>query len=237
MGDETWTAEELFEGLELAPALVSQLEKMDLLRVVARDGKGEPLYAPHAREELDQVLEFMEMGYELKDIAAIARKVGLPRKKRRLFKKTPVCLQLNALAERSGVELERLQSWVEVGLVHPALTSERGVDLYSVAQVEKVRLLGELEALGANPEELSCAARVLRAFRDDALDHPQTGELPELDTLAIDVERLRVFVGGRQGAIRHWTREIGRLRRKLARQQKATRPRKRKRRRSPTRRT
>ncbi|MEC9073279.1 MAG: MerR family transcriptional regulator, partial [Myxococcota bacterium] len=207
MSEETWTRDELFEDRDLAPAFVTELQRLGLLRIVARDATGEPLYAPDAREELDKVLALVEMGYEPKDIAAIARKVGLPPRQRTLFRRPPVCISLDALVERSEVERATIEDWVAHGVIAPRLISERGVALFSVAQVEQVRLLDDLTQLGADEHEVEVAAKALNtltvatAAEDDA--GPDAEALVELARV---LEDLNEFLGRRRRATRRWTR-------------------------------
>ena len=56
MSEETWTAEELFQGMTLQPEFIIELEKHGLIRVVARDLRGGSLYSSEARDELEKVL-------------------------------------------------------------------------------------------------------------------------------------------------------------------------------------
>ncbi len=155
MSRETWTRGELFEGLDAQPAFVAELERLGLLRVVGRDTAGEPLYAAEAREELEKVISLVELGYRPKDIAAIARKVGLPAKKRRrFFRKPPVHLRAEDLSSRSGVPLEQVEAWIADGRLEPDLVSESGEALYAVRSVRRVRLLDDLVALGVEPDDV-----------------------------------------------------------------------------------
>ena len=216
MSEETWTRDELFEDRDLAPPFVSELQRLGLLRVVARDASGQPLYAPDAREELDKVLALVEMGYEPKDIAAIARKVGLPPRRRTLFRRPPVCLALDALVERSEVDRINIEGWIAKGVVAPRLISERGVALFSVAQVEQVRLLDDLVALGADEQEVAVAAKALSTLTESRITQeagPDSEAVAELGRVLQDLDE---FLGRRRRATRRWTRSLGRMKRRLS---------------------
>ena len=77
MSEETWTAEELFEGMTRQAGFIAELGKHGLIRAVARDVRGGALYSAEARDELEKVLALVELGYKLEDIAAIAKDSGL----------------------------------------------------------------------------------------------------------------------------------------------------------------
>ena len=109
MVEETWTAEELFEGMTLQPGFIAELEKHGLIRAVARDVKGGSLYSAEARDELEKVLALVELGYKLEDIAAIAKRVGLPAKKSRLFRRLPLRMRVEDLSGRSGIDVDRIE--------------------------------------------------------------------------------------------------------------------------------
>ena len=165
---ETWTYDELFHGLDPAPAFVSELERQGLLVVVARDGAGRKLYASDARERLERVLELVELGYQPKDIAAIARRVGLPRRRRRLFRRPPTYLRMAELARRAGVEPHVVKAWHERGILRPALRTEGGEALFSEPTVEGVRALDDLLAFGFTLDELVAMSALGRQL-DEAL--------------------------------------------------------------------
>ncbi len=165
---ETWTYDELFEGLDPAPAFVAELERQGLLHVVARDGAGRKLYAADAHERLERVLELVELGYQPKDIAAIARRVGLPRRRRRLFRRPPTYLRMTELARRAGVELDVVEAWHERGIVRPALRTEGGEALFSEPTVEGVRALADLLAFGFSLDEIARMSALGRQL-DEAL--------------------------------------------------------------------
>lgn len=164
---ETWTFAELFEGLDPAPSFVSELERLGLLRVVARDGKGEPLYAEEAKEQLDRVLELVDLGYQPKDIAAIAKRVGLPQKRRRrLFSRQPTYIRMAELARRSGVEESQLVKWHAQGVLQAALVTESGEPMFSMPSIEGVRALQDLLLFGFEEDTLAEWSKLARALEE-----------------------------------------------------------------------
>ncbi|MGM0578669.1 MAG: MerR family transcriptional regulator [Myxococcota bacterium] len=232
MPGETWTWEELFEGLDPAPSFVSELERLGLLRVVARDADGRALYAREAREELEKVLSLVDLGYQPKDIAAIARKVGLPSPRpRRLFRKPPTYVRVDELARRSGAPLERVRAWVDEGLVEADLVSEGGERHFAPATVEQVRLLDDLVTLGLGPDDVARWARALgglRTLRSDDDGEQSEEEIADLRRdLVEEAEALLPGLGERldraRAAVRRWDKTLAGLRKRLARERRSER--------------
>lgn len=226
---ETWTFEELFQGLDPAPSFVAELERQGLLRVVARDGAGRKLYAADARERLERVLELVELGYQPKDIAAIARRVGLPRRRRRLFRRPPTYLRMAELARRAGVELDALGVWHQRGIVRPALRTEGGEALFSEPTVEGVRALDDLLAFGFTLDELEEmsglgrrldeALAAARAQREAATSAPAEAEpedelapAPGQEPAALTDDEVRALAGAVIEALEKIRRRTDRLR-------------------------
>ena len=210
---EAWTRDELFDGLDVRPAFVVELERLGLLPVVGRDAAGAPLYGPEAREELDKVIALVELGYQPRDIAAIARKVGLPARQRRpLFRRPPVHLRLQDLATRSGVDVARLEGWLQSGLLAPDLVSEGGHGLFVLGAVRRVRLLDDLAAMGVAELALGGWARLMRSLEVAApLDHAAIADAEGV------LRDINAHMGRVRGALREWDKLSAGYRKRLAR--------------------
>lgn len=254
MDRDTLTYGELFEGLDPAPAFVAELEKLGLLRVVASDGRGAPLYGREARAQLEKVLALVELGYRPRDIAAIARKVGLPTPRRRLFRRRPVYVRLPELASRSGVSEDLLDRWRLAGILEPSMVTDAGEHLFASAVVNTARRLADLVEFGLSDEEIAAWTRLAREL--DGLDvaswsRPETP--PTVEELAAAGElvagaresltRLRGRLDGLRDGLRRWDkvcaiyeRRVARLQRTLARPDGGPGGRIRRRRRAKTRR-
>ncbi len=225
MARETLTWDQLFAGLEPQPAFVQEMERLGLLRVVARSAAGKPLYGAEAREELEKVLELVELGYQLKDIAAIASRVGLPRQRRRFFRRPPTYLRLDELAHASGAPVERLSAWLASGVIEADLVSDGDGAHFAPAAVERVRLLEDLLVLGFEEAELLGCVAMLRA-----LDDGSAREVPIVDepgqtaaaaaTLATLTDRLQRI----SRAARRWEKLVAVYRKRLARVERARPP-------------
>ena len=215
MSEETWTADELFDGLTLQAGFIAELEKHGLIRAVARDAQGNSLYSAEARDELEKVLALVELGYKLADIAAIAKRVGLPAKRRGLFRRLPLRMRSEELSRRSGVEKARIDRWVEDGHLSAELVSEAGDGLFGRSAIERIRLLADLEDAGIEAE---VTERVLRCL-SPGLAEAQTPE--ELTSSVAFLVDLTQEVRSKREALRRLERELTSARKRLVRAQHA----------------
>ena len=219
MARDTWNHGELFEGLAPSPAFVAELVRLGLIRVVAKDAKGASLYAGESKEQLKQVLSLVELGYKPKDIAAISQKVGLPKRRRRLFSKIPTYLRLEALAEKTGIDKARIERWIGEGMLTPDLLSEGGESLYNRESMSRLKMLDELTSLGMEEERLQLWVRLMpflvarRGFEREKLDAAGI-ELSheELETIFTD---LKGRLGRVKAACRVWEKRHSKARKRL----------------------
>lgn len=225
MAQETWTREELFEDVDPAPDFVAELERLGLLRVVARDAGNRPLYGPEARDQLERVLALVDLGYRPKDIAAIAHRVGLPEQGRGRFRRPPTYVRIDTLAERGGVSAECLSRWVDRGLIEPDMVTEGGEQLFAREQARSVARLRDLTTLGVDEETLPAWSRLMAWL--DGLEPGREEESAgsEVDAATLEEaqerlawldERLRAL----RGALRRWDKLGGLYRKRLARLQR-----------------
>ncbi len=230
MSDETWTRTQLFDGLEPSPGFVTQLERLGLLRVVGRDESGEKIYASEARDQLGKVLSLVELGYQPKDIAIIAKRVGLPdRRSRRFFRRPPTYVHLDELARRAGVEVAVAQGWLRDGYVEAVLVAEGGDPLFDASAIERARSLADLRAFGLGDAELRqwsslgpALSALLKAAPDKAAKERAEGPVVavvEAHTEALDavVARLERWRRG----LRRWDRIVAQCYKKLERLRRA----------------
>ena len=168
MTRDTWTWAELFAGLDPTPAFVEELERLGLLRVVARDKRGEHIYDADARDTLERVMVLVEAGYEPRDIAVIAHKVGLKEPKRRLGRRAPTLLRFDDVARAIGVEPAKVEAWHASGWVTAQLLTEGGVPMFSQRAVEQARALADLTTLGLDVDVVTWAGLAARLARYEA---------------------------------------------------------------------
>jgi DNA-binding transcriptional MerR regulator len=201
--------------LTLQDGFIAELEKLALLQVVARDGQGEPLYSADARDELEKVLTLIELGYEPKDIAAIAKRVGLPAKRRGLFRRLPVRMRSGELARRTGISDDRIEGWIASGLLSALLVSEGGHGLFGRDALDRIRLLVDLEAAELDSEDVG---RLLACLEPSPSSEVNKDEAAKQLAFVTD---LTTRLGARKNALRRLERSLAGLRKRLERASRA----------------
>lgn len=89
-------------------------------------------------------------------------------------------MQIGEVAERTGLSLRTIRYYEEVGLVVPSARSQGGFRLYTVADVDRLRVVKRMKPLEFTLEQmrdlltivdrLSTGARQAKAERDELLD-------------------------------------------------------------------
>jgi len=215
MARETWTWAELFAGLDPTPAFVEELERLGLLRVVARDKRGERIYDGDARDTLERVMVLVEAGYEPRDIAVIAHKVGLKPPRRR-GRRAPTLLRIEDVARAISASPEQVQSWADHGWLKPQLATEGGAPLFAESAVDEARALGDLSALGLDAE-LATWSEV--SARLDAVeeDRGHDGAVPLVEEAATFVRHVRAASDRLRLAARRWGKRLDAFEKRLER--------------------
>jgi len=213
MAGDAWTRDELFEGLDPSQDFIAELERLSLIVVVGQDAQGGSLYAHESREELEKVLALVELGYQPEDIAAIARRVGLPVKRRGRFQKPPVHLTRGELAERAGVTPEQLSCWVDAGLIQSSFQRPGAGELYVADTVVRVQRFRDLEVLGVSLSELE----TWRVALDQLDTRRPPGAMTEAEEQAVEVAltSLHARLELLSDSTRRWRRFITTLKRRF----------------------
>jgi len=208
MGKATWTRAELFSGLEPTASFVEELERLGLLRVVARDPRGEAVYDAEARETLERVLVLVEAGYEPRDIAVIAHKVGLKSPRRRLGRRAPTLLRLEDVARTVGVPSHAARGYWTAGWLEATLIADGGEPLFAPDVLELARALADLATVGLEDEQPRwvALARRLRAVDGGADEDGAAAAL--VAEAAAFAAQVRAAVDRSRGAVRRWTKRL-----------------------------
>ena len=218
MAKDTWTRTELFSGLEPTPAFVDELERLGLLRIVARDPRGEALYDADARDTLERVLVLVDAGYAARDIAVIARRVGLKAPKRRLGRRAPTLLRVEDLAEAAEVGVEAARAYWQRGFIEATVLADGGEPLFAAAAVDAARALGELEALGLAAERATWAEAARRVAALEAGPRPPLGAAAALEGLEAAARWARPLgerLARLESAARRWSKRLAVLEKRV----------------------
>jgi len=138
----------LDRDLTAEPDLTKRLVKLRLLVPVAR-GPRLPrtaravYYDLGARDLVERAATFVAAGYATKDIAHLLGKLATNDKPRVI-----AVIGREALADRVAVAEERIDAWLDAGLIEPWGVDEGGAALFARVEIKRARLLAALDCVG-----------------------------------------------------------------------------------------
>ena len=140
------------ELMEEAGIKAKTLKEWDRLQLLKPDGFTKdqiPFYSNDTLERIKHIKGLLELGYEVKDIQKIIKKVGVPKAYPDQNKKTKLnkFLTIGDLAERVGVSTRAIKHWENKGIIEPDMRSEGGFRLYSEIYVYLCNLIKEISDL------------------------------------------------------------------------------------------
>jgi DNA-binding transcriptional MerR regulator len=167
------------------------------------------LFAETAIADGEHIKRLRELGYGLREIQKIIRKVGLPRAAGRKGEKPERrnFLTVGALAEKVGVSARTIKHWEDMGIIEPNMRSEGGFRYYSDVYVYLCNLVKDLQLFGYSLEDIQMISGLFRAFlaiQQDAGAIPDAERAARLDTMLQEIERLSGRMAQLQAGIVRW---------------------------------
>lgn len=177
MNNDVLTLQDLADKAGVPAERIAEWAKVKLLKPDGYDEKKAPLFSAAAQERVALIQRLADLGYGAEDILKIAKKVGLPRDKRRRNKAAEKdrFLTVGNLAERSGVSPRTIKHWEDKGIIEPDMRTEGGFRLYSESYVFLCQLIRDLQLFGYTLEEIKAVSddvRRLLAIEADPEAHP-----------------------------------------------------------------
>ncbi len=165
MAKEVYQKAELLEELGLAPELLAKWEKLGLVRPPGMIDDV-PFYTPENIDQINQIQQLVQLGYDVGDIQKIVRKVGLPNKdgKRRNKNTEEDLITVGELAKRANLNPRTIKYWEERGIISPDSRSTGGFRLYATNYVYLCELIQDLQRFGYSLEEIKETADLFRDF-------------------------------------------------------------------------
>jgi len=178
-----------------------------------------PLYTETAVAEGGQIKRLQELGYGMKEIQKIVRKIGLPNNsrgengngKKRNF------LTVGALAEKVGVSPRTIKHWEDMGIIEPNMRSEGGFRYYSDAYVYLCNLVRDLQLFNYSLVDIKMISDLFRYYLAMRQDPGATAEkLARLDTMLQEIDRLSARMTLLKAGIGRWEDLLKRKRKEVA---------------------
>jgi DNA-binding transcriptional MerR regulator len=154
-----------------------------------------PLYTEAAVADGEHIKRLRELGYGIKEIQKIIRKIGLPRSAHRenADGKKQNFLTVGALAEKAGVSPRTIKHWEDMGIIEPNMRSEGGFRYYGDVYIYLCNLIKDLQLFGYSLVDIKLISDLFRfylASQQDPDSSPEVEKAAKLETMLQEIERL-----------------------------------------------
>ena len=125
--------EKLKTQLKVTEEVLSEWERMKLLKPDGATKNNHPVYLKHTVETGIHIKKLVDLGYGVADVRRIIKKVGLPKLETTQDERTRLreFLTVGDLADHVGVSPRAIKHWEDKGIIEPDMRSEGGSRLYS----------------------------------------------------------------------------------------------------------
>jgi DNA-binding transcriptional MerR regulator len=168
-----------------------------------------PLYTESAVADGEHIKQLCELGYGIKEIQKIIRKIGLPRAASRENSngKRQNFLTVGALAEKVGVSPRTIKHWEDMGIIEPNMRSEGGFRYYSDAYIYLCNLVRDLQLFNYSLVDIKMISDLFRyyiAIQQDPDSGQATEKAAKLETMLQEIERLFKKIAMLKAGIGRW---------------------------------
>jgi len=185
-----------------------------------------PLYTESAVDEGNQIKRLQDLGYGIKEIQKIIRKIGLPRAGQRENngEKRQNFLTVGALAEKVGVSARTIKHWEDMGIIEPNMRSEGGFRYYSDAYIYLCNLIKDLQLFSYSLVEIKKISDLFRYYlarQQQADSRPAAEQAAMLETMLQEIARLSQKISQLKTGIGRWEDLLKRKKKEVAAMQLA----------------
>ena len=157
------------EVMEEAGISAKTLKEWDRLQLLKPDGFTKdqvPFYTKETLERIKHIKGLLELGYEIKDIHKIIKRVGIPKTFHGQNEKVKLkkFLTVGDLADRVGLSPRAIKHWENKGIIEPDMRSKGGFRLYSEIYIYFCNLIKDLQLFGYTLEEIKEISDLFRYF-------------------------------------------------------------------------
>jgi len=166
MKNALFILDEFSKKVDISKSLLQEWEKLHLIAPVGFSDEKIPLYSESTVEKVVNIQKLLELGYEVKDIQKIMKKVGMPKSSNEQNEPIELnqYLTVGNLAESVGVSPRTIKHWEDKGIIEPDMRSEGGFRLYSEPYVYLCKLITDLQLFGYTLEEIKIVSNYFRDF-------------------------------------------------------------------------
>jgi DNA-binding transcriptional MerR regulator len=166
MKKEILTHKEIIEQTAIEPDILMQIIGRKLIKSLGTVDENVLIFEKQTVQQINQIQQFLSMGYSIEDIEKILKKVGLPSsdKAKERDKKKVKYLTVGDLANRLDINPRTIKYWEERGIIEPDTRSEGGFRLYADYWVSLCNLIKDLQLFGYTLEEIKEISALFRYF-------------------------------------------------------------------------
>jgi DNA-binding transcriptional MerR regulator len=189
------TRDELIENTGIPAKTLEEWSRLQLLKPDGFTKDQLPIYSKETHERIYKIKGLLELGYGIKDIHKIIKKVGVPKSSPEKNQKTKLneFLTIGDLADRVNVSPRAIKHWENKGIIEPEMRSEGGFRLYSDVYVYLCNLIKDLQLFGYTLEEIKEISDLFRYFltiKNDLKTYPQEENTKTLDRMLEHIKTL-----------------------------------------------
>lgn len=208
MKNKIYITSELLAQTGLTEKQLNAWKEAKLLQPFGSADDGEPLYTDAELEQVKQINQLLSVGYDLKDIQSIIKKVGLPKQsKNEGSRQLKQYLTVGNLAEKVGVSPRTLKHWEAKGIIDADMRTEGGFRLYSENYIILCHLILDLQLFGYSLDEIKDFADSLREFiifQGNLLHHSKTDAAKKIESWTRQANTINEKFNSYRKAIQRW---------------------------------
>lgn len=180
-----------------------------------------PLYTESAVADGEKIKRLHELGYGIKEIQKIIRKIGLPRAADRenANEKKQKFLTVGALAEKAGVSPRTIKHWEDMGIIEPNMRSEGGFRYYGDTYIYLCNLIKDLQLFGYSLVDIKMISDLFRyylAIQQNPDSSPTAEKKAKLETMLQEIDRLFKKMALLKAGIGRWEDLLKRKKKEVA---------------------
>jgi len=167
MKKEILTNKEIVEQTTIDSNLFQQMLKRKLIKPLGTADENVLVFDKKTIKQVNDIKQFLTMGYSLEETEKILKKVGLPSLKE--SKKDSVkkirYLTVGELANQVNINPRTIKYWEERGIIEPDTRSEGGFRLFAEHWVYFCNLIKDLQLFGYSLDEIKEISDLFRDFQ------------------------------------------------------------------------
>jgi len=166
MKKEIITNKEIIEQTAIDSDSLQKMVERKLVKPLGTVDENVLVFEKRTIQQVDQIKQFLSMGYSIEEIEKILKKVGLPsaKKNKEVDTKRVKYLTVGELANRLNINPRTIKYWEEKGIIEPDTRSDGGFRLYATHWIRLCILIKDLQLFGFSLEEIKEISVLFREF-------------------------------------------------------------------------